>query len=614
MKFHLYGSKQQAAASRLAGFGMEFGEDGIPVSVSFNAETMSAKIEGGVLVLELQRPSQLFFALKFVSDRGAGEGFSHTFRPKFKNLTFMLDCSRNAVAKPETVEKLLGLLAVMGYDSLGLYMEDTFPIPEYPYFGYLRGGYTREEIAQMEETAELFGIELVPYVQTLAHFNTLTRYPAMQSLFDTDDILLVGEEETYAFLDALLSSVSTLFKTRSVNIGMDEAYMLGRGRYLDRHGNRSRYDIMAEHLGRVVEICNKYGLKPMMWSDMFFSIAMQSQYGSELPEDVAQKVPPEVELIYWDYSGLTEEHYRDRIGRHRVFRNPIGFAGGAWKWLGYAPDNRFSLAASEAAINACIAEGIERFIVTGWGDNGGECSPFAALPTLDYCSRAAYGEEFDGAAFERLAGMPRETFLTLDLANRVIDRDNAEDKTSAGKYLLFNDPLLGVLDTTLDEGLGALYLRHAAALLRAKRSAGEWEYLFETQYRLCRVLSVKADLGVRLRKAYRAGDREALLKLLNEMRRLPSDIEAFLKAFRAQWKKENHVQGLEVQDLRLGALKQRVAAAIETVDAYLSGQISSIPELEEELLCFLGHGKEWEKDYDQCEWRWRRMTSTGVNE
>ncbi len=69
-----------------------------------------------------------------------------------------------------------------------------------------------------------------------------------------------------------------------------------------------------------------------------------------------------------------------------------------------------------------------------------------------------------------------------------------------------------------------------------------------------------------------------------------------------------------MQDIRIGALKQRVAVAIKKVGDYLEGRTESVPELGEKLLCFMGHGEEFEKDFDQCEWRWRRMTSVNVNE
>ena len=58
--------------------------------------------------------------------------------------------------------------------------------------------------------------------------------------------------------------------------------------------------------------------------------------------------------------------------KHQAFNNPIYFAGGAWKWIGFTPDNRFSLAANKASMIACANKGVDNVIITSWGDNGAE--------------------------------------------------------------------------------------------------------------------------------------------------------------------------------------------------------------------------------------------------
>jgi len=618
MKLDLIASKEiLQTAGKLAGeFGFELGE-GVKTEITLGAEELKITYRGGKYFVAANRLVQVFYALKRISDFPLPEEDTEVVLPTaFRELCYMLDCSRNAVPEVETVKSLVRHLAVMGYDSLGLYMEDTFVVENQPYFGYLRTPFTKEDIREIDDYCHLFGIELVPYIQTLAHFNSLIRHYAMGHLFDCNDILLVGEESTYRFIEDLIKTCAEYFTSRRINIGMDEAYMLGRGKYMDLHGARSRFDIMGEHLARVIDLCKKYGFRPAMWSDMFFSLAMNAQYGDALPADVVEKVPKDVELIYWDYCSTDEEHYFAMMQKHRVFPNEIGFAGGAWKWLGYTPDNRYSFASLRAAARACKRSGIRDFIVTGWGDNGADCSPFATLPSLLYASALNYGEE--DPAFERsflsLAGMSLKSFLNIDLCNRVTDHDDVEEKNSANKYLLFNDILLGTLDTTLGENTSDLYAAHTKALQSAKRGAGKWEYLFETQYRLSRVLEIKSDLGVLLRRAYQSGDTEALAKEFEKLKKLPARVEAFYRALRCQWERENRPFGFDVQDIRIGALQARIKTAIEKIGSYLSGRTPSVPELEVKLLDFMGHGDEYEQDFDQCEWRWRRMSSVNVNE
>ena len=72
--------------------------------------------------------------------------------------------------------------------------------------------------------------------------------------------------------------------------------MLGRGKYLDKNGYQNRFEIMVKHLSRVLDICKKYGLEPMMWSDMFFAQGWGDYYNKEkqIPQSTIDQVPKEV--------------------------------------------------------------------------------------------------------------------------------------------------------------------------------------------------------------------------------------------------------------------------------------------------------------------------------
>ena len=67
-----------------------------------------------------------------------------------KTLAVMIDCSRNGVMKPEKVKEFALIIKNMGYNALMLYTEDTYEVPEYPYFGYMRGGYTQKQLQELD--------------------------------------------------------------------------------------------------------------------------------------------------------------------------------------------------------------------------------------------------------------------------------------------------------------------------------------------------------------------------------------------------------------------------------------------------------------------------------
>ena len=53
---------------------------------------------------------------------------------------------------------------------------------------------------------------------------------------------------------------------------------------------------------------------------------------------------------------------------------------------------------------------------------------------------------------------------------------------------------------------------------------------------------------------------------------------------RAVWYRENKPHGFEVQEYRLGGLIFRLRSLKKRIEAYLSGEITELPELNEKLL------------------------------
>ena len=68
----------------------------------------------------------------------------------FKRFGTMLDCSRNAVMTVAALKRWIDVTVDLGYNTLLLYMEDTYEIEGEPYFGYMRGRYTREELKEVD--------------------------------------------------------------------------------------------------------------------------------------------------------------------------------------------------------------------------------------------------------------------------------------------------------------------------------------------------------------------------------------------------------------------------------------------------------------------------------
>ncbi len=572
---------------------------------------------GHQLVIKITKKSDVFLGLRIYKEHINELSFEVVMPKKVKHLTFMLDASRNAVAKVSTVKSLLLHLAIFGYDALQLYTEDTFEMDDEPYFGYLRGAYQKTEIAEIEKYAESLGLELIPCIQTLAHLNAITRYREYGHLFDTLDILLVNEEKTYEFIEKMIKTSSENFKSRFINIGMDEAYMLGRGKYLDKHGYEKRFDIMVKHLNRVLQICEKYGLKPMMWSDMFFAAGWGDYYAknNKVPKELLDKVPANVSLVYWDYYHTDKAHYIQMIEKHQMFNNPIIFAGGSWKWIGFTPDNRFSLLANKASMAACIEKQIEKVIITSWGDNGAEASVFSVLPSMFYNGMAKYGHlEIDEAfknVFKLVTKVEFDDFMLVDSANQLTKKPH--DKSTANKHLLYNDILLGLLDTSVEPNYPQIYTKHYNKMKKRVNDYGDYKYIFETQLALLDVIRKKVLIGVNLRKAYQEKNYDDLMLSVQDMKKVLKTIQVFQNTFSNQWHKDNKAFGYEIQDLRIGGIKSRIETAILKVSDYLEDKTDVIEELEVTLLDYYGNREKHEKSNTIAEFRYKPVVSVGVN-
>lgn len=513
----------------------------------------------------------------------------------FRHFGVMLDCSRDGVMKVSAVKQMIDCLHKMGYNTLELYTEDTYEVEGEPYFGYLRGRYTKEELKEIDAYAKTRGIELIPCIQTLAHYTALVRHQQYASIVDTNDILLIDEPKTYELLEKIFATIAECFTSRNVNIGMDEAHMVGLGRYLDLHGYKNRNELILRHLNKVSKIAEKYGFTAHMWSDMFFRLKTKGDYYVDeplsFPEEITQKVPENVELVYWDYYHSTQKTYDAMFESHKYFNGNIWFAGGAWSWNGFAPLNWFTVQTMIPAMKSVIKNEIKDVMITCWGDNGKECSFFSLLPAL-YAARQYAEGNFDMSSIEKgfykLFKVPFSDFMLLDLPNKterkMLDENGMEKIQNPCKSLLYADPFMGMFDNLVAQERAIPYVQYAQRLKKAGKKAGKYDYLFDMLAKLCSVLELKAELGVRTHRAYQAKNKKELSKVIKDYAIVEKRIAVFHEAFLALWNKENKPQGWEIHDMRLGGLMRRVKTCREKLSKYVKGKLMKIEELEEEIL------------------------------
>ena len=516
---------------------------------------------------------------------------------KFRRFGTMIDCSRNAVMTVESVKKWIDITSDLEYNTVMLYMEDTYEIKGEPFFGHYRGRYSIEELREIDDYAFKNNMEFIPCIQTLAHLNGIFHWNEYKNrIWDCTDILLANENETYELIDKMFKTFSENLRTGIINIGMDEAHFLGLGKYLDKYGFKERTKILTDHLKKVSTIAEKYDLQLIMWGDMFVRLANGGEYyvtDFKAPKEVKDSIPDNVNIIYWDYYSLNKEKYDKMIKAHASIKDNIWFAGGLWNWGSFVPQNKFSIEANKAAISACVENGVKDVFLTLWGDDGAECSPFAILPSLYHASQIAQDitdDEVIKNGFKQKYAIDFDDYMLLDLPNTPSKADRIlsdSDLRNPEKYMLYCDCFMGQYDYTVKGDESHKY-KECAEKLKKNENNSDFGYLFSKERALCEALSLKYEIGVRTRKAYLEKNIADINSIIGDYDTMILLVEEFYRQFKNQWFKENKPYGFDIQDIRIGGLLQRLKSCKERLQQFAEGKITIIEELEEPVLNYNG--------------------------
>ena len=344
-------------------------------------------------------------ALRLVGRLLAGEAPAAPERNPFERFGVMIDFSRNAVMKVDYAKSVLERLALLGYNYAMLYTEDTYEIPGEPYFGMLRGRLSAADVRALDDHAAALGIELVPCIETLGHLEQIFRWKAYEPLRDIDGIICAWDEKSYALIEKMLRFWRDNVRSRTIHLGLDEAWRLGQGEFKKRFGEQKVFDIMLKHVDRLSAMCRDLGVDAVMWSDMWFRAgsAKHDYYDLEadIPAAIAKKIPDNIRLCYWDYYHTDADFYEKMIARHRAMHGEPLVASGVWTWGTFWYNHRYTRAAAGACVDACRKAGVRDLLFTMWGDDGGFCDFESAFAGLAWAAERAYAGAADPKVLEK---------------------------------------------------------------------------------------------------------------------------------------------------------------------------------------------------------------------
>lgn len=540
-------------------------------------------------------PSCLFRSLNLLFSHWNEPNYIFDYPVYFEQVGPMLDASRNAVPSVAKIKEIIETIAILGLNQLMLYMEDTYTIPEYPYFGYLRGRYTANELKEIDDYGYKLGVEVIPAIQVLGHLKNPLKWNFANQIKDTEDILMVNEPKTYAFLEKAIQAVSLPFRTNKIHIGMDEAQQLGLGNYLQKHGLADRFQLMNDHLKKIIEITGRLGLEVEMWSDMYFRLASSTgdyyQVDQVIPSDIIRDIP-EVSMVYWDYYHHSEAEYLELLEKHKELQKPIIFAGGIWTWNGLAPNYGKSIATTNAALKACKKEAIQRIYITLWGDDGAETPFDTCLLGLQLFAEHRFSQDVSpellAKRFSELQGESAEAFLLLDSFDQTegVTPENPEG-SAVSKLIFYQDPLLGLYDQTIAPFLLSLHYEDLVKKLEDCSTTKKSQAIFIYYQLLAKTLVIKTDLGNQLKQLYQEKDKSGSLHMISRIQQLQALIEELKIQRRNLWFHDNKSYGWEILDIRFGGIQNRLESTIWRLEEWIDHD-QAIEELEADRLPFDG--------------------------
>ena len=515
---------------------------------------------------------------------------------QFETVATMIDTSRCAVPTVQAFERLADRLALMGYNMLMVYIEDLIKLESRPYFGYMRGRYTTEELRKIDDYCFDYGIEVVPCLECYGHMEKYLFWWEADSIKDTASVLLARSEETFKFLDELIATASGSVRSKKIHIGMDEAWDMGRGKFLTKHGYVPPSEIFGEYMERLIQIVNKYELQPYMWSDMYFRFCdtsgYQLYYGKDfvIPKEVADKIPENMELVFWHYGEAPRcDDYM--LKKHKELNRRIMYAGGFWDWVGHFPEHDYAMESCRYSLQACRDNDVKDAMGTVWRNDNAECDLFASLFDLSFFAENCYAINPDTeklrARFEATVGGDYDAFYAMQLYHNTIDEGDVYASFSnrfLGKPLFWQDIMEGLYDTHLFKKSMSGHYEKCAKLFETYRQ-DDWSHLYDFAYKVFDYLAVKTKIAENLVPAYKENDREKLAEIARVL--LPALKEKTLavhQAHKRNWFKSYKSFGWSNLDVRYAGVAARCETAQFMLEEYLSGKVDIIEDLEEERL------------------------------
>ena len=319
-------------------------------------------------------------------------------KPELPRRGYMLDISRGKKPTVKTIKTMIDFLAALKYNELQLYMEgDCFKYAAYPKETAGFDCLTPEDIRELDVYCHERYIDLVPNQNSFGHMYTWLKKPDFHhlGLFEGDEVpstLNPLLPESFEFMKNLYASLLPNFTSEYVNIGLDEAYGLGKFQIEEYCRQKGKDIVFMEWLNKLsAHITATYGKKVMFWADMIYNYPQSYHL-----------VPKDAIALEWGYELIQSQRmtahciaYRDAGVKYYVC--PSVNTHGCF--TGRMDVTTFNI---RTCAELAVEYGAEGILLTDWGDGGHPQSWIWSMNPIALCGQYAWntGAKQDGETFK----------------------------------------------------------------------------------------------------------------------------------------------------------------------------------------------------------------------
>ena len=362
---------------------LQITQDGILVSASFDEGVYRAATS----LWQLIRRKKGILPCAVIEDK-----------PELKRRGYMLDIARGRMPTVDTLKAMIDFLSGLKYNELQLYFEGMcFDYSAYPQYTADFDCLTPKDIKELDQYCADRFIDLVPNQNSFGHMGPWLEQEEFRHLGLYEEDMIPSTlnpllEKSYEFVQNLYESVLPHFRSKFVNIGLDEAYGLGRYQieeYCKVHGKDT---VFMQWLNKLNDVTTKkYGKSVMFWADMIYNY--QSLY---------HQIPKDAIALEWGY---------ELIQSQMMTEHCISFKNAGIKYYVCPSCNthmaftgRFDVTSFNIRTSAELATrfGAEGILLTDWGNAGHPQFLVWSLVPIALCGQYGWntGVQQDGETFK----------------------------------------------------------------------------------------------------------------------------------------------------------------------------------------------------------------------